>query len=256
MKSVSIVLLILAVAAADNWAVLVTDSNGFWNYRHQADVAHAYQIMKRGGIPADHIITMMYNDVPFDKENPFYSQLYNRPGDDSLDVYDGVVVDYEGDDVNPDNFLKVLLGDDSTGKKVLKSTEKDNIFMFFSDHGAPDKLCFPNENINRREIHNTLKQMHEKKMYNHFVLYIEACYSGSMAVDFLEDLGISIVTAANEHESDWGWYCGDEAVVKGKDIGSCLGDEFSVFWMEDTDKGEQRTETLEEQWNRLHDGVT
>ena len=143
MKFVSIVLLILALAAADNWAVLVAGSNGFWNYRHQADVAHAYQIMKRGGIPADHIITMMYNDVPFDKENPFYSQLYNHPGDDSPDVYEGVVIDYEGDDVNPDNFMKVLLGDDSTGKKVLKSTENDNIFLFFSDHGGPRYALLP-----------------------------------------------------------------------------------------------------------------
>ena len=256
MKFACIALFVLALAVADNWAVLVAGSDGFWNYRHQADVSHAYQIMRRGGIPADHIITMMYNDVAFDWGNPFYGQLYNRPGDDSPDVYSGVIVDYEDNDVSPENFVKVMLGDDSTGRKVLKSTENDNVFLFFSDHGAPDLICFPNEHFHKEDFQNTLKQMHDKKMYKHFVLYIEACYSGSMAVDFPEDLGISIVTAANEEESSWGWYCGDEAVVKGKNLDTCLGDEFSVFWMEDTDKGEQRTETLEEQWNRIHDGVT
>lgn len=30
------------VSAADHWAVIVAGSNGFWNYRHQADACHAY----------------------------------------------------------------------------------------------------------------------------------------------------------------------------------------------------------------------
>ena len=256
MRFVSVAILVLALAAADNWAVLVAGSDGYWNYRHQADVSHAYQIMRRGGIPADHIITMMYNDAAYDWDNPFPGQLYNRPGDDSPDVYAGVVIDYENKEVSVDNFKKVMLGDDSTGNKVLKSTENDNIFLFFADHGGPDMLMFPSETILKEDFQDLLKQMHEKKMYKHFVLYIEAGYSGSMAVDFPDDLGISIVTTANEEESSWAWYCGDDAVVKGVNIGSCLGDEFSVFWMEDTDKGEQKTETLEEQWNRIHNGVT
>lgn len=256
MKSITIALFVLAVASAANWAILVAGSEGFWNYRHQADVSHAYQIMKKGGIPEDHIITMMYNDVANDEWNPFPGQLYNHPGDDSPDVYDGVVVDYEGKDVTPENLVKVLLGDESTGKKVLKSTEEDNIFLFFSDHGGPDVLCFPSADLDKETFQSTLKEMRQRKMFKHFVLYIEACYSGSMGLDFPEDLGISIVTAANDQESSWGWYCGEEAVVKGKDIGSCLGDEFSVFWMEDTDKGEQKTETLNEQWKRIEAGVT
>ena len=70
----------------------------------------------------------MYNDVPFDPSNPFPGELYNYPGN-SPNVYEGVVVDYEGDEVTPENLLKVLTGDESTGKKVLKSTEKDNLMV-------------------------------------------------------------------------------------------------------------------------------
>ena len=96
MKFLYLTLFLLAIASADNWAVLVCGSNGYWNYRHHADIAHAYQIVKKGGIAEDHIITMMYNDVPFDeKNNPYPGKLYNRPGDDSPDVYEGVVIDYE-----------------------------------------------------------------------------------------------------------------------------------------------------------------
>jgi len=32
-------------AVSDHWAVLVTGSKGFTNYRHHADVCHSYHIM-------------------------------------------------------------------------------------------------------------------------------------------------------------------------------------------------------------------
>jgi legumain len=48
---------------AANWAVLVAGSNGWMNYRHQADVCHAYQILHKNGIPDSNIIVMMYDDL-------------------------------------------------------------------------------------------------------------------------------------------------------------------------------------------------
>ena len=176
--------------------------------------AHAYQIMRAGGIPAENIITMMYNDVPLAKANPFPGELYNRPGDDSPDVYDGVVVDYEGEDVNVENLLKVLVGDESTGKKVLNSTAEDNVFLFYSNHGGPDILGMPTAGyLYSKDLLDAIQTMHEKQMYNKFVLYVEACYSGSMFLNLPEDLNVVAVTAANDQESRWCWYCGCDAVV-------------------------------------------
>ena len=140
--------------------------------------SHAYQIVKAGGIDPDHIITMMFNDVPTASSNPFPGQLYNHPGDDARDVYAGVVVDYEKKEVSPENLVKVLTGDESTGKKVLKSTEEDNVFLFFSDHGGADMLAMPGGNIHSKNLLNAIQTMYDKKMYKKFVLYIEACYSG------------------------------------------------------------------------------
>ena len=50
--------------------------------------------------------------------------------------------------------------------------------------------------------------------------------------------GIYGLSAANTHESSWGYYCPPDDIVKGIEIGSCLGDLFSISWMEDTDKGD------------------
>ena len=49
--------------AADHFAVLVAGSNEYYNYRHQADVCHAYQILHRYGIPDTNIVVMMYDDI-------------------------------------------------------------------------------------------------------------------------------------------------------------------------------------------------
>ena len=53
------------------------------------------------------------------------------------------------------------------------------------------------------------------------------------------------LSAANPTESSWGSYCGSEAMVNGKSIGSCLGDLSSVSWMEDAEAVDSIAETLD-----------
>jgi len=45
-------------------------------------------------------------------------------------------------------------------------------------------------------------------------------------------------------------------MVDGKDIGSCLGDEFSVRWMEDTDAANLKSETVGQQFTKVKNAVT
>lgn len=226
------------VQAVDHWAVIVAGSNGFWNYRHQADACHAYQIMKKNGIPESNIITMIYDDVANDPENPFPGKLFNKPNGN--DVYAGCNIDYKGDSVNPQNFLNVLKGDATAVKggngKVLKSSADSKVFVFFADHGAPGLIAFPNEYLYANDLNSAFTYMHDKKMYNELVFYLEACESGSMFDGILKDnLGIYAITAANPDESSWGTYCYPDDAINGTHINSCLGDLFSVNWMEDSD---------------------
>merc|ERR1712151_566265 len=68
------------------------------------------------------------------------------------------------------------------------------------------------------------------------------------------------VTAANPKESSWGWYCAGSGTggdsVDGKAIKSCLGDEFSVRWMEDTESANTWAETVGQQYAKLLHAVT
>ncbi|CAJ1386680.1 unnamed protein product [Effrenium voratum] len=227
----------------------VNKAGRFYNYRHQADACHAYQIMLKSGVPAENIILMMQDDVAKSSENPFPGQLFNKPGDDSVDVYKGCKVDYAGDIVTAELFMDVLTGKAQKVKgKVLKSTEKDTVFVNFVDHGGPGIVAFPNGPVlHVKDLSETLESMRSQQMFGQMVFYMEACESGSMFPDLSSDSKILAVTASNGQESSWGTYCGDEAVVKGKNVGSCLGDLFSVNWMEDDDLGKLATETFKSQ---------
>ena len=243
-------------AVADNYAVLVAGSNTYMNYRHQADVAHAYQVLVQGGIKADNIITMMYDDVANSEENPFPGQIFNKPTTGAgWDVYKGIKIDYSGKDVNKANFEAVLTGNASAahGKRVLTSTSRDKVFVNFVDHGGVGLICFPGcaETLSATDLVKTLTTMHTKQMYSELVFYLEACESGSMFETLPTNLNIYAVTAANAKESSWGTYCPPQDVVNGKPLNSCLGDLFSVNWLENADTTNLQVETLAVQFEAV-----
>ena len=104
MKTILILLAaVLLPAMAANWAVLTAGSNNFYNYRHQSDVFHAYQVLiKRGFLPKN-IIVLAYDDIARHTSNPFYGKVFNKPTykEAGVNVYDGVAIDYSGGDVLP-----------------------------------------------------------------------------------------------------------------------------------------------------------
>lgn len=57
----------------------------------------------------------------------------------------------------------------------------------------------------------------------------------------VNNTGIYALSAASPSESSWGTYCSPDDVVGGKHVGSCLGDLFSVNFIEDLDKGNYAT---------------
>lgn len=243
------VVAVLAVAGAKaaHWAVIAAGSSGYMNYRHQADACHAYQIVKARGIPEDNIILLAYDDIAQSDENPFKGKLFNKPDPhgSGKDVYAGCNIDYKGKDVSPENFLNVLTGK-GTGK-VLKSTSEDEVFVYFTDHGAPGIIAFPSGELHKRDLQRAFGQMSQARMFKKLTFYLESCESGSM-FEGLNVPGVYALSAANPHESSWGAYCGDEAVINGKNLDSCLGDLFSIAWLEDVDSKGVSQETLAAQF--------
>ncbi|PPD77939.1 hypothetical protein GOBAR_DD25139 [Gossypium barbadense] len=220
------------------WAVLIAGSNGYWNYRYQADICHAYQLLRNGGLKEENIIAFMYDDIAYNEENPRPGIIINNPHGN--DVYKGVPKDYTGENVTVHNFFAAILGNKSalTGGsgKVVNSGPNDHIFIYYSDHGGPCVLGMP-----------TLPYLYADDLID--VFYLEACESGSIFEGLLpEGLNIYATTAANAVESSWGTYCPGEYRSPPPEYETCLGDLYSVAWMEDSDIHNLRKETLHQQY--------
>ncbi|XP_024986040.1 vacuolar-processing enzyme-like [Cynara cardunculus var. scolymus] len=234
------------------WAILLAGSNGYWNYRHQADVCHAFQILKNGGVKEENIVVFMYDDIAYNRENPRQGVIINSPDGD--DVYQGVPKDYTGKDVNVDNFFAVLLGNKTAVKggsgKVVNSGPNDRIFIYYTDHGGPGVLGMPtNPYLYADDLNAVLKQKHASGTYKSLVFYLEACEAGSIFEGLLpQGLNIYATTASGPDESSWGTYCPGEYPSPPLEYDTCLGDLYSVAWMEDCDVHNLRTETIKQQY--------
>lgn len=323
-------LLATASSTTDHWAVLIASSNTYLNYRHQADVCHAYQLLVANHFSPENIIVFAFDDVANDKSNPFPGQLFNKPtkpGVKGFDVYKGCKIDYAGAYVTPQNFVKVLTGDDTPlpaatsvveeGKKcghkgnttcetadaccctkysflscaewtccdaatqacardagahstashcktvnsgrVLRSTNSSRVFVNFVNHGAVGHVMFPRGagSLHATELMSALRTMHAKGMYKELVFYLEACHSGSMFQDLPRNMSVYTQASARADELAYAYYCGgmhDPWNVDGRPVGSCLGDLYSITWMEDSD-ARRPAETVEEQYTRVRAGV-
>jgi legumain len=253
MKSV-LGLLGLGLSYAADWAVLLAGSRTYGNYRHQSDTCHSYKIVNKFGIPDSNVIVMQYDDIANDPQNPYPGQIFNKPtaaGTPGVDVYAGCKKDYTGAAVTPDMFVAVMTGAASKtgGRPVLKSGPNDRVFIFFTDHGGTGIIAFPDGSLmSSTTLISAIKQMYAQKMYSHLVFYMEACESGSMFEGLLSsNIGVYVTTASNAVESSWGTYCPPDDMVNGKAINSCLGDLYSINWMENSDSAGP-TETLQQQF--------
>jgi len=233
----------LGLSYAADWAVLLAGSRTYGNYRHQSDTCHAYHIVNKFGIPDKQVIVMQYDDIANDPQNPYKGQIFNKPtaaGTPGVDVYGGCKKDYTGAAVTPEMFVAVMTGDASKtgGRPVLQSGAGDRVFIFFTDHGGTGIIAFPDGSLmSSTTLISAIKQMYATHMYSHLVFYMEACESGSMFEGLLSsNIGVYVTTASNAVESSWGTYCPPDDMVNGKSINSCLGDLYSINWMENADE--------------------
>ena len=246
--------LCLGLVQGANWALLIAGSSGWDNYRHQADVLHAYQLLtQRGGLPQDHVVLMMFDDIiagPWPFPNPTPGVIINRPGGPNVYVNLDGAKDYTGANVSSWTFLNVLAGNRTAVKgmgseKVIDSGPDDNVFVYFSDHGASGMIAMPgaiDPGVTSDELMAVLNYMTANKRFKNLVFYLESCESGSMFSGLLpNNTHIWATTAATPDQSSYACFYNDT-------YDTYLGDEYSTQWLNDTDVADMTAETLSTQF--------
>src|SRR5436853_4393176 len=225
MLSLVLLLTLISFTLAKYKAILVAGSNGWENYRHQADTFHAYTELIQNNISVNDIILFAYNDIAYNPLNPTPGLILNRPN--GPNVFPGnASITYSGNDVTPEKFLSTL--------KNLSDPNLD-LLIFFSDHGGPGLLCFPNEYLYADQLQAAILAMEYKSLF--FV--VEACEAGSMFDGwFPVKTSALVLSATNPFESSWACYYDPQ-------LDTYLGDYFSVNTLQFLDPADTYIETLE-----------
>ncbi|KAF2706341.1 hypothetical protein K504DRAFT_459640 [Pleomassaria siparia CBS 279.74] len=187
-------LLILLLAACawgehtSNWAVLVSTSRFWFNYRHLANVLSLYRTVKRLGIPDSQIILMLPDDMACNPRNAFPGTVYNN-ADRALDLYgDNIEVDYRGYEVTVENFIRLMtdrVGEDMPRSKRLLTDDRSNILVYMTGHGGNEFLKFQDaEEISAFDLADAFEQMWEKKRYHEILFMIDTCQANTMYSKF------------------------------------------------------------------------
>ena len=169
----------------NNWAVLVSTSKFWFNYRHAANVLSIYRSIKRLGIDDSHIILMLADDMACDPRNPWPGTIFNN-AHHHINVYgDDAEVDYRGDEVTVENFIRLLTGrhpDGTPRSKKLLTDEGSNILIYMTGHGGDGFLKFQDKSeLTATEFADAIEQMHQKQRYNEIFFIADTCHAESMS---------------------------------------------------------------------------
>lgn len=171
-----------------NWAVLVSTSRFWFNYRHLANVLSLYRTVKRLGIPDSQIILMLPDDMACNPRNAFPGTVYNN-ADRALDLYgDNIEVDYRGYEVTVESFIRLLtdrLGEEVPRSKRLGTDAGSNVLVYMTGHGGNEFLKFQDsEEIGSWDLADAFEQMWEKRRYRELLFMIDTCQANTLYSKF------------------------------------------------------------------------
>eukprot|EP01095_Lingulamoeba_sp_RSL-Kostka_P001039 TRINITY_DN11456_c0_g1_i1.p1 TRINITY_DN11456_c0_g1~~TRINITY_DN11456_c0_g1_i1.p1 ORF type:complete len:333 (+),score=70.60 TRINITY_DN11456_c0_g1_i1:124-1122(+) len=221
----------------NNWAVLVSTSRFWFNYRHVANTLSIYRTCKRLGIPDSNIILMLADDYPCNARNPYPGVIFNNQNH-KLNVFGtNVEVDYRGYDVTVQNFIRILTGrhDDVVPRsKRLLSDDRSNILIYMTGHGGEGFLKFQDyDEISTEDIADAFEQMHQQKRYNEILFIVDTCQANGMYKSFYSPnivaLGSSSIGESSySHHSD-------------PDIGQSIIDRYTYYMLDFFEKVSSNT---------------
>ena len=211
-------------ARTDQYAVLVQGSDGFINYRHQADVLSVYQALRRGGFDDDHIILITDATMAAQSRNPQPGTVRNAPGGPDLlggtDQLPKAVVDYDSRDLSASDIADILAGRASSRLPVvLPQGEGNNVLFYWSGHGrsqsqgGADEFVWRDTRAGQGFTADMLRQTAEQMQFRKLLIAAEPCY-GERVIRAVEGIpGVLAMSGASAAEQSWADHWNNDARI-------------------------------------------
>eukprot|EP01071_Lankesteria_metandrocarpae_P005059 Lankesteria_metandrocarpae@DN3837_c0_g1_i1.p1 len=173
----------------NNWAVIINTSRYWYNYRHSANALTFYSVAKRLGIPDERIVLMLSEDFACNPRNAMPGTEYNSGDNSRVNLYNtDIEVDFRGDDVSVETFIRVLTGRQASStprSKRLLTDEHSNIFIYMTGHGGFEFLKFQDwEVLSSKDLADAFEQMALQRRYRRIMFVTDTCQAGTLANQF------------------------------------------------------------------------
>ena len=178
------------------------------------------------GVPDSNIILMNSLDIACDARNPIQSSVCSDMyinGTLSNEIYQYAQFDYTGNEVNIDNFIKLLTNrnnDRYNLHKRMNTNENSNIFLFMSGHGGDEFFKFQDkEELSAEDIGYMFNEMNIKKLYKEIIFMIDTCQASTLT-NYITSPNIITIASSQKGENSYSYINSDI-------VGTSLIDRFS-----------------------------
>ncbi|MCQ2973428.1 MAG: hypothetical protein MJ211_01310 [Bacteroidales bacterium] len=163
----------------DKWALLISGSNQWVDYRYQANVLNVYNLLKKQGYPDDHIILIMDDNISNNPNNIHKGMILSYDG---VNLYNNVEVDYKLSSLSISDITKILTGQNSEQlPNVINADNDDNIFVYWTGNGSENKLSFDKSYLTNQDFLNLMTEMSQgSKKYRKMLWMVDASNAQSV----------------------------------------------------------------------------
>ena len=184
------------------WAVIVSSSRYFHNYRHTSNALSIYHTVRRLGVPDSQIILMLAGSVPCDVRNLASGSMFN----DAMHRHElypaDVEVDYRGDTVTVDSLLGVLtdrLPPTTPASRRLRSGARSRVLLYLTGHGGEEFLKFHDQyELTALDLASALGTLFAQRRCAEVLLLADTCQAATLTSHL--DAEAALLRAVSEEE--------------------------------------------------------
>ena len=205
----------------DFWAIIVSTSRYWFNYRHTANAVSVYKTMRDLGISDSNIIFMNAMDIiSIDSRNnkPGYIMFNNKNNynNDNFDNYlfsmNDIQVDYHNEDVNVQSFIQLLTGrriNHHHHHNILNSNQNSSILIYLTGHGGDEFFKFHDyEELSAQELGYIFQEMYIKDRYKEILLILDTCQAITMS-NYITSPNIITLASSSKGENSYAYSTND-----------------------------------------------
>ena len=196
---------LLRFATADTWAVIMSGSRYWHNYRHSANALTLYHAAKDHGVPDSRTVLMLSESYACDPRNYLPATVYNNKAK-AINLHScDAEVDVSGYEMSVAAVNEVLQGRyvPSTPRgRLLRSTNESNILVFLTGHGNQGFVkLHDSQYYTADDLADSFAIMHAAGRYRKILFIADTCNAESMCLQIRSPNVVCIASASKTQPS-------------------------------------------------------